>query len=145
MTSKGAFAIIPDDSKVLLVKRSDYPFWDLPGGRVEKGESCQAGAKREALEETGLEIEIDYLVATYHLLFKRDMQFIYAASIVGGEMITKGPETRKIRYFHKDKLPINLIPLRKKQINDYYSGKNTFIVSVKKVPWLFKLARLIKR
>lgn len=38
-------------------------------------------------------------------------------------MKNEGPETKELRYFHKNKLPINLIPFRKKQIKDYFSGK----------------------
>lgn len=34
----GAFAVIFDDKKrVLLAKGQGYPYWNLPGGGVEKG------------------------------------------------------------------------------------------------------------
>lgn len=45
--------------KVLLVKRGTEPLkgaWSFPGGRVEWGESSSAAAKREVLEETGLQV-----------------------------------------------------------------------------------------
>lgn len=51
--------------EVLLIKRGKAPKageWSLPGGAVHLGETTQAAAKREILEETSLEIEPDRLL-----------------------------------------------------------------------------------
>lgn len=54
------------DDKILLLKiRSksahDSEKWEFPGGKVKKGEFFDQALKREFIEETGLEINIDSL------------------------------------------------------------------------------------
>lgn len=52
--------------EVLLIHRRGY--WDLPKGKIDDGESREAAAAREVMEETGLSaVEMgDYLGLTYH-------------------------------------------------------------------------------
>ena len=51
--------IIELESGVVFIKRANPPFgWALPGGYVDYGESLEEAACREALEETGLKIEL---------------------------------------------------------------------------------------
>lgn len=50
----GAAAVVTDPSGRVLLGRSAKGMWELPGGRVETGESAPAAAVRELAEETGL-------------------------------------------------------------------------------------------
>jgi 8-oxo-dGTP pyrophosphatase MutT (NUDIX family) len=51
-----AIFILDEQDRVLLMKRSDNGCWGLPGGGVDPGEVIEDAAKREAREETNLEI-----------------------------------------------------------------------------------------
>ncbi len=55
--------VFDERDRCLLLKRSPTSRgnpgrWDFPGGKIDAGESLDDAAKREVLEETGLEIEI---------------------------------------------------------------------------------------
>jgi 8-oxo-dGTP diphosphatase len=58
-------AVRRPSGQLLLVRRRDSGVWELPGGRVDIGESAQAAAIRETAEEAGLVIRITGLVGLY--------------------------------------------------------------------------------
>jgi ADP-ribose pyrophosphatase YjhB (NUDIX family) len=56
------FAVVRDDGgAVLLVRRMDNGLWELPGGRVEVGESATEAVEREVAEESGVAIKVTRL------------------------------------------------------------------------------------
>ncbi|NJM86495.1 MAG: NUDIX domain-containing protein [Hydrococcus sp. RU_2_2] len=58
LLNPGGRAIVQNNAqKILLHKRSDFRFWDLPGGGAEEGESAEQCVIREVYEETGLVVE----------------------------------------------------------------------------------------
>jgi mutator protein MutT len=64
----GVGGVIVEDGRVVLVKRRFEPLagqWSLPGGRLELGETLEAGLSREMREETGLEIEVGPVVDVF--------------------------------------------------------------------------------
>ncbi|KXS44444.1 MAG: NUDIX hydrolase [Methanolobus sp. T82-4] len=61
-------AVILYKDRIVLIQRKNPPFqgkFALPGGFVEIGETVEAAVVREALEETGLSIEIVKLLGVY--------------------------------------------------------------------------------
>lgn len=63
-----------DKGEILFIRRNKK--WDLPKGKIEKGESVEEAALREVIEETGiLNLELQhFLMTTYHI-FTRDDKF----------------------------------------------------------------------
>ena len=71
MEIAGGGVVTNKKGQVLFIYRNDK--WDLPKGKLEKGESIEECALREVEEETGvkgLKIE-NFLRTTYHI-FKRN-------------------------------------------------------------------------
>jgi len=79
----GVGAVIFDGAQVLLVRRGREPAlgkWSLPGGLVELGETLETAVCREVLEETGLDVRVDGLVAVLDRIIhddERNIQYHY--------------------------------------------------------------------
>src|SRR4030095_4807844 len=61
----GAEAVIVQDGKIILIKRSDSGLWAVPGGLVEVGETLAEAAERELHEETGVEGKVTQLLGIF--------------------------------------------------------------------------------
>lgn len=61
-----AFAAARDPAgRILLVRRADTLNWELPGGKVEPGESAIEASVREVAEETGIKVTVTGLSGVY--------------------------------------------------------------------------------
>ena len=60
----GVRGIIPFNDRILLCQNSgnEPPFWCLPGGRLEEGETLVDGLSRELEEELGMKAQIGKLL-----------------------------------------------------------------------------------
>ena len=77
---------------LLLVRhqKRDRTYWLLPGGGVEYGESATAAARREVLEETGLEVDIDELMFVAETLApdvsRHVVHLVFRGRLLGGTL-----------------------------------------------------------
>lgn len=100
-TEELAGNLVVQDGKVLLLYRSDEEHWEVPGGKVEEGESPTEAAVREAKEEIGVDVSLEK--PFYSGEFQHDDQIFlwhcYQASIDEGEPEVKEDKFEKLEWF----------------------------------------------
>lgn len=85
-------ALIIEDNKFLAMYKivGGKRWWDLPGGRMEFGETAEETLFREIREELGVEIKPIKLIDTWNYMSNENSQtvgVIYYSEIISGEII----------------------------------------------------------
>lgn len=121
--------VFNEKGEILLQRKLDGR-WGIPGGFMELGESAEETARREVLEETGIQIGKMELVtvvsgAQTHTILNNGHEY-YSVTIVyatddirGGELKADGIETSEVGFFNLQQLPENLSPLIRAMIHQY--------------------------
>jgi len=92
---------------VLLIKRATEPGlgkWALPGGYVDRGELVEHAAKREMLEETGIDIKITGLIGLFSEKNNPVILAVYSATSENQNVRTCA-EVLDVNFFNPDDLP----------------------------------------
>lgn len=120
--------IINDQNEILLQKRLNGQ-WALPGGLMNLGESFEEVAKREVLEETGLEVFNLTLMKVYsglkYYVKNKNGDELYSITAVfytkdvSGEMTIDYKESKDMKYFSIDHLPEDILPNYQEFIGDF--------------------------
>ncbi|KEY59036.1 NUDIX hydrolase [Serratia sp. DD3] len=113
LTGVGVIIVNPQ-GQILLGKRcsSHAPFWSIPGGYLEAGETFEQCAQREVAEETGLEIAppcfigISNNLQTWQSEGKHTVSICMLVHHSGGKAELKEPEKcAEWRWCSPDELP----------------------------------------
>lgn len=114
--------IIETDGGIVLVERANEPRgWALPGGFVDYGEAPAAAARREAREETGLDVELTDLFSVYGAPERDPRQHNVSIVYVGtaeGEP-RGGDDAARAAVFALDALPAPLCFDHERILEDY--------------------------
>ncbi len=109
----GVGVVLVDNEKLLLIKRGNEPgrgLWAVPGGKVRPGESLKEAARREAREETGLDVEIGEVAwVGEHLSDTRHIVLIdFHAKVIAGELAAAddADEAVWVDLHHLDSYPL---------------------------------------
>ena len=112
---------------IVLIERKNPPHgWAIPGGFVDYGESIEMAARREALEETSLEID---LVEQFHVYSdpKRDPRQ-HTISVVFIATATREPkaadDAKAVGVFELWEIPENLCFDHDQILKDYWMYRN---------------------
>jgi 8-oxo-dGTP diphosphatase len=84
-------AIFGADGRMLLARRAPGQHleghWELPGGKVEPGESLESALQRELLEELGLVVTVgEELARTVYHYDRGSIELIALAAVPSGEV-----------------------------------------------------------
>lgn len=120
------------DRPIILIERQNEPLgWAIPGGFVDYGETIEQAARREAKEETGLEVSLVELLGVYSDP-KRDprqhtMSIVYIATATGDAIA--GDDAKALQSFTPWDLPTPLCFDHAQILRDYlhyrYYGKRS--------------------
>lgn len=118
-----AGAIFELDGGIVLIQRNiepGYGMWTFPGGFVERGETAEAAAEREVLEESGLEIKVEDIIGLYSYEGQIPAIAVFNAKVTGGEPRALD-ETLDVKSFARDNLPWTEIafPSTEQALKDY--------------------------
>jgi 8-oxo-dGTP diphosphatase len=113
---------------IVLIERRNPPLgWALPGGFVDYGESVETAARREAKEETGLDVN---LVEQFHVYSdpSRDprqhtLSVVFLATAEGTPQA--GDDAQHLEVFELGNLPTNLCFDHDRILRDYQNYRAT--------------------
>jgi ADP-ribose pyrophosphatase YjhB (NUDIX family) len=126
----GVFAVIESAGKVLLARRRDIGWWNLPGGGMEDGETVDEALRREVREEVGLNIAIDYLVGVYSKPQKSEVVLTFWCHPDGSEQATTSDEVSETGWFTANELPEPFLPKHRQRLLDALrQGEHAIIAS----------------
>ncbi|MCL1470147.1 NUDIX domain-containing protein [Argonema antarcticum] len=108
---------------IVLIERQNLPLgWAIPGGFVDYGETVETAARREAQEETGLNVE---LIEQFHVYSdpNRDprqhtMSVVFIATATGEPKA--GDDAKGMDVFESWRMPNNLCFDHDRILQDYW-------------------------
>jgi 8-oxo-dGTP pyrophosphatase MutT (NUDIX family) len=114
-----AILIVDEQNRLLLMKRTDSGCWGPPGGAVEPGEVVEEAARRETLEETGLQVGEMSLFGVFsgpELFYKYpngdevyNVTIVYLSQTITGDICLSDEHT-EWRWFAPADIPADLSP-----------------------------------
>ena len=107
----GDAAIVDTNGRILLIQRADDQLWAMPGGGFNVGETPAEGVAREALEETGVSVEVMELVGVYDSRYCETRsalqlyQFVFLCRPLSKAAPTTPQEVLDQQWYSRDDLP----------------------------------------
>jgi len=122
-----------DDTPIILIQRKFEPYgWAIPGGFVEVDETIAVAARRESLEETSLEVELDILLGMYSDP-KRDFRGHTAGAVFIGNASGKpvaADDAKDIALFDPFNIDVELAFDHRQILDDYCDYRRDGIIKL---------------
>jgi len=112
------------EDRVLLCRRAiepRYGLWTLPAGFMENGETSQAGAARETLEEANARVEVNDLYSLFNLPHIDQIYMLFRSQLLDLDF-TPGTESLEVSLFREEGIPWDEIafPVVKETLKLYF-------------------------
>ncbi|MBN2056599.1 NUDIX hydrolase [bacterium] len=111
--------------EIVLIRRRNPPHgWAIPGGYVDYGESLETAARREAFEETGLQVELTGQFHTYSDPDRDPRQHTISTVFVARATGTPraGDDAAALGLFTPETLPVDIAFDHARILADYFDG-----------------------
>ncbi len=110
------------DGHICLVRHTYTPGWHLPGGGVERGETCLEAALKEAREEVGLIIALEDLnLVSIHANFENfpgDHVLLYETQTWTQTSTNSGLEIAEYGFYDPNALPQGTTAGTRRRLNE---------------------------
>lgn len=108
---------------IILIERQNLPLgWAIPGGFIDYGESAEVAARREAEEETGLQVQLLEQFQVYSDPNRDPRQhtlsIVFLATATGEPKA--GDDAKTIGIFESWQIPVNLCFDHDRILQDYW-------------------------
>ncbi len=97
------------DGRILVVQRRDNAHWEPPGGVLELDETFEDGVRREVVEETGVQVEVERLSGVYKNLTRGIVALVFRCHPIGGDA-SATDESRRVAWFTEDEVRQHMAP-----------------------------------
>ena len=104
-----AGVVVRDDGRILAVQRRDNAHWEPPGGVLELDETFEAGVRREVLEETGVQAEVERLTGAYKNLPRGIVALVFRCRPVAGQPVPTN-ESQKVEWIEPVEVRSRMTP-----------------------------------
>jgi ADP-ribose pyrophosphatase YjhB (NUDIX family) len=120
----GVRIVLIRSGQVLLIRHSYIKGWYLPGGGLKRGETLEAAARREALEEAGANLGQVSLMGIYSKLerVKSDHNAVFVCTDFQWED-KHDAEVAEVKFFPLTALPEDLRAGQRRRIEEYTRGQ----------------------
>jgi 8-oxo-dGTP pyrophosphatase MutT (NUDIX family) len=119
----GVRVMMIEKGRAWLVRQTYMPGWFMPGGGLQRGETLEQAARREAYEETGAELGEMKLMGVYTSFtdWKTDHNIVFFCE---NFKFTGKPdnEIAEARAFAFNELPEALWPGHRRRLEEYQAG-----------------------
>jgi 8-oxo-dGTP diphosphatase len=107
MTPIVAGVVIKQNEEYLLVQEKQpkaYGLWNFPAGKVDKGDTIEQTAIKEAKEEVGLDVELIKKIGIFQDHTHTPPKHAFEAKIIGGELKFPDDEILDAKWFSYDEI-----------------------------------------